>query len=148
MKPLRRIVGTIMFLLACTVVQANKPPAPPDDNASLSGIWTGPLSATLHPYIRLELDASGKGLLFLPSCTPAKEISIYRVLGTTFSQNFKVKFSLEPVDPTDAQPGDTMEFTGTLPLTRAGSFGYNVRVIPQHPMLASAAEMGLVAFGH
>jgi glycogen phosphorylase len=40
-----------------------------------------------------------------------------------------------------------VEFTGTLPLTRAGSFGYNVRVVPQHPMLASVAEMGLVAFG-
>jgi glycogen phosphorylase len=36
-------------------------------------------------------------------------------------------------------------FEGTVPLERAGSFGYNVRVTPTHPLLASAAEMGLVA---
>ncbi len=36
-------------------------------------------------------------------------------------------------------------FEGTVPLDRAGSFGYNVRVTPRHPLLASAAEMGLVA---
>ncbi len=36
-------------------------------------------------------------------------------------------------------------FAGTVPLARAGSFGYNVRVVPSHPLLASAAEMGLIA---
>jgi glycogen phosphorylase len=36
-------------------------------------------------------------------------------------------------------------FEGTLALGRAGSFGYNVRVTPRHPLLASQAEMGLVA---
>ena len=36
-------------------------------------------------------------------------------------------------------------FEGTIQLDRAGSFGYNVRVTPSHPLLAGAAEMGLVA---
>ena len=36
-------------------------------------------------------------------------------------------------------------FAGTVPLARAGSFGYNVRVVPQHPLLASPAELGLIA---
>ena len=36
-------------------------------------------------------------------------------------------------------------FEGTVPLARAGSFGYTVRVVPQHPLLASSAELGLVA---
>ena len=57
-----------------------------------------------------------------------------------------------------ARDGDTLEsparatltpvdgaFEGTVPLGRAGSFGYNVRVVPRHPLLASAAEMGLIA---
>lgn len=126
MKPLRRIVGTIMFLLACTTVQANKPPPPPDDNASIAGTWTGPLSATLHPYIRLELDASGRGLLFLPSCTPHKDAAIYRVLGTTFSTNFKVKFSLEPIDPRDPPMrlvGNTEPEDLRLTLTRLDNHG-------------------------
>ena len=36
-------------------------------------------------------------------------------------------------------------FTGEVPLTRAGSFGYTVRVVPRNPSLASPAELGLVA---
>jgi starch phosphorylase len=36
-------------------------------------------------------------------------------------------------------------FAGTVALARAGSFGYTVRVVPWHHLLASAAEMGLVA---
>ncbi|MCU1439619.1 MAG: glycosyltransferase family 1 protein [Rhodoglobus sp.] len=36
-------------------------------------------------------------------------------------------------------------FAGTVPLARAGSFGYNVRVVPRHPLLASPAELGLIA---
>ena len=35
-------------------------------------------------------------------------------------------------------------FGGTVTLERAGSFGYNVRVVPKHPLLASAAELGLI----
>ncbi len=48
----------------------------------------------------------------------------------------------------DAEPsaaGSAVQFSGSVPLTRAGSFGYNVRVVPRHPLLASAAELGLVA---
>jgi starch phosphorylase len=44
-----------------------------------------------------------------------------------------------------AAAGETSTFAGTVQLGRAGSFGYNVRVVPRHPLLASAAEMGLVA---
>jgi starch phosphorylase len=36
-------------------------------------------------------------------------------------------------------------FEGTVSLDRSGSFGYNVRVVPRHPLLASDAEMGLVS---
>jgi len=43
------------------------------------------------------------------------------------------------------ESGGVSTFAGSVPLARAGSFGYNVRVVPRHPLLASAAEMGLVA---
>ncbi len=36
-------------------------------------------------------------------------------------------------------------FTGTLPLVLTGSFGYTVRVVPDHPALVSPVELGLVA---
>jgi starch phosphorylase len=37
-------------------------------------------------------------------------------------------------------------FTGTLPLTVTGTFGYTVRVVPRHPQLVSAVELGLVTY--
>ena len=36
-------------------------------------------------------------------------------------------------------------YAGTVPLERSGSFGYTVRVVPTHPLLASEAELGLIA---
>ncbi len=36
-------------------------------------------------------------------------------------------------------------FGATVALGKAGSFGYNVRVVPKNPLLASAAELGLIA---
>ncbi|CAN5333213.1 glycosyltransferase family 1 protein [soil metagenome] len=41
--------------------------------------------------------------------------------------------------------GADATFGGTVPLARAGSFGYTVRVVPRHPLLATPAELGLVA---
>ena len=36
-------------------------------------------------------------------------------------------------------------YAGTVSLDRSGSFGYTVRVVPTHPLLASEAELGLIA---
>jgi starch phosphorylase len=36
-------------------------------------------------------------------------------------------------------------FAGDVPLKKAGPFGYTVRVLPKHPLLANLAETGLVA---
>ncbi|GAB3410783.1 glycosyltransferase family 1 protein [Schumannella luteola] len=41
--------------------------------------------------------------------------------------------------------GSPATYTGTVRFTRAGSFGYTVRVVPRHALLASPAELGLVA---
>ncbi len=45
------------------------------------------------------------------------------------------------LDSADARPA---VFAGTVPLARAGSFGYTVRVVPKHPLLVSPAELGLI----
>ncbi|MGK9147341.1 alpha-glucan family phosphorylase [Plantibacter flavus] len=44
-----------------------------------------------------------------------------------------------------SRPEHTLEFAGTLPLDRAGGFGYTVRIVPKHELLLSPAELGLVA---
>ncbi|GIH84799.1 alpha-1,4 glucan phosphorylase [Planobispora rosea] len=36
-------------------------------------------------------------------------------------------------------------FVGAIPLQRTGAFGYTVRVVPSHSLLASPAELGLIA---
>ena len=41
--------------------------------------------------------------------------------------------------------GGRHRFDGHLELTRAGAFGYTVRILPRNPALASPAELGLVA---
>ncbi|MBX3309150.1 MAG: alpha-glucan family phosphorylase [Cryobacterium sp.] len=45
----------------------------------------------------------------------------------------------------DSGAAGLVQFAGTVRLSRAGSFGYTVRVIPRHPGLAGEAELGLVA---
>ncbi len=51
----------------------------------------------------------------------------------------RIELTAEPAS------GSTVEYTGTVALDRAGSFGYNVRVVPNNPLLASPAELGLIA---
>jgi starch phosphorylase len=42
--------------------------------------------------------------------------------------------------------GEVVRYSGEVPLDRPGSFGYTVRVLPKHPLLASRAELGLVTY--
>jgi starch phosphorylase len=46
------------------------------------------------------------------------------------------------------EEGQPSVFSGTVTLERPGSFGYNVRVVPSHPLLATPAELGLIAVAH
>ncbi|MCX4746692.1 alpha-glucan family phosphorylase [Kitasatospora sp. NBC_01287] len=51
--------------------------------------------------------------------------------------------TLKPVGGPDLN--GCQRYEGTLELGRTGPFGYTVRVLPNHPLLASPAELGLVA---
>jgi glycogen phosphorylase len=42
--------------------------------------------------------------------------------------------------------GDGWVFEGEVPLATPGAFGYTVRVVPRHPGLVAASELGLVAW--
>ncbi len=52
--------------------------------------------------------------------------------------------SLKPTGPRSDQDGSRL-YEGSLTLDRSGPFGYTVRVLPAHPLLASPAELGLIA---
>ncbi|GAA2093363.1 glycosyltransferase family 1 protein [Actinomadura alba] len=46
---------------------------------------------------------------------------------------------------TETVENGRLRYVGEVPLDRTGDFGYSVRVVPRHEMLANRAEMGLVA---
>ena len=45
----------------------------------------------------------------------------------------------------DSYDGGRYRFDGEVQLRRGGAFGYTVRIVPRHSVLASVSEMGLVA---
>jgi starch phosphorylase len=44
----------------------------------------------------------------------------------------------------EPQPGTAVRYSGEIELVRPGPFGYTVRVLPSHPLLASRADLGVV----
>jgi glycogen phosphorylase len=44
----------------------------------------------------------------------------------------------------DPAGGSPARYAGEAELGRPGPFGYTVRVLPRHPLLAAPAEMGLI----
>ena len=50
-----------------------------------------------------------------------------------------------PLPMAEAQADGTFRYDGAVSLERTGSFGYTVRVLPAHRLLANSAEMNLIA---
>ncbi|CAM3877401.1 glycosyltransferase family 1 protein [Nocardiopsis rhodophaea] len=75
------------------------------------------------------------------------EVAIGRVTGGERLVD-PVVAELEAVGEPDGSEGPLVRYAGSVPLQRAGTCGYTVRVLPAHPMLADPAEMGLVVVPH
>lgn len=54
--------------------------------------------------------------------------------------------SVYRLTPGESAPDGATVFSGTLPLSVTGTFGYTVRVRPAHPQLVSPVELGLVTY--
>ncbi len=50
-----------------------------------------------------------------------------------------------PLEHVQSYEGARHQYAGSLTLSRTGSFGYSVRVLPHHPALSGPTELGLVA---
>ena len=86
-------------------------------------------------------------------------LQVYVSLGTLAAEDVlvevvhgRVKGEDDILDPVgtalslaESYEGGRHRFEGRVVLERAGAFGYTIRVLPKHPALASAAELGLVA---
>jgi starch phosphorylase len=104
----------------------------------------------------VNVDSSGLG--DTPQVGSELTIRVTVDLGELGEDDIDVQVAYGPVDETDrlvsprrlsleaqgAVDGG-VRFEGTVPLDRAGAFGYAVRVLPNHAMLGTGAELGLVA---
>jgi len=80
----------------------------------------------------------------LASLSP-DDVKVEVVFGRTRGEDKLEDIQRLPLELTSHDLGAAATFSGAVPLGRAGGFGYNVRVVPRHPLLVNPAEMGLIA---
>jgi starch phosphorylase len=75
------------------------------------------------------------------------DVTVEAVYGRPDEDDEIVQPSYVTLHPAGGAPASALiRYTGEIPLDRPGPFGYTVRVLPRHPLLASRAELGLVTF--
>lgn len=79
------------------------------------------------------------------SALQPSDVSVEIVHGKALDNDALTLTTVTPLTFHSHELGRAAQFTGEIELSRAGSFGYTVRVVPQHPLLAHNAELGLVA---
>ncbi|WP_207457101.1 alpha-glucan family phosphorylase [Desertivibrio insolitus] len=119
---------------------------------SVTHVESGGVDAT--PQVGDELHV--RALVNLGALTP-EDVAVEAVYGQardgdTLTNIERKKLAVQTAEPGTATGpvriggGDApVQFAGTVPLKRAGSFGYTVRVVPRHPLLATPAELGVIA---
>jgi starch phosphorylase len=73
------------------------------------------------------------------------DVEVQAVSGRVDSQDRIADASCVPLKPVGGpDPEGRWAYEGPLSLDRTGPFGYTVRILPTHRLLASGAELGLV----
>ncbi len=89
-----------------------------------------------------------RAVVALGDLTP-DDVSVEVVSGRANEHDELVDPSFIPLSPDgpdagEPQAGTAVRYSGEIELTQPGPFGYTVRLLPRHPLLASRAEIGLV----
>lgn len=113
----------------------------------VAGAWKG--VAVRHVESQADGDPSLGGRLHLRadvalSGLRCADVEVQAVYGSVDAEDRLTTVEVLPLTLAEERDGAGV-FAGDVPLTKAGPFGYTVRVLPVHPLLASNAEMGLVA---
>jgi glycogen phosphorylase len=111
------------------------------------GAWPG--VAVLHVDSQLSGDSQLGSVLTLRAEVALNglspdDVDVEAVFGSVDTEDSLTDIqtaSLKAVENTDG----TSRFEGDVPLERTGAFGYTVRVLPKNALLASPAELGVVA---
>ncbi len=110
-------------------------PAVSVDHVESSGVGDSP---ELGASLRLSVFAS------LGELRP-EDVDVQVVHGRIRHEDDLVDTSVESLDLAETYEAGRHRFEGTVALAQTGPFGYTVRILPKHPMLASSAELGLIA---
>jgi glycogen phosphorylase len=73
------------------------------------------------------------------------DVLVQVVHGRVSAEDQLTQVEVAPLRHVEAYEGGRHRFEGELKLTRTGAFGYTVRVLPHHALLANEAELGLIA---
>ncbi|MFJ8932777.1 alpha-glucan family phosphorylase [Streptomyces sp. NPDC102364] len=93
------------------------------------------LGATLGLHVRVALGELGPD-----------DVEVQAVAGRVDTEDRITEPTTVPLKPVGGPDGEgRWAYEGPLALDRSGPYGYTVRVLPAHPLLASEAETGLVA---
>jgi starch phosphorylase len=76
----------------------------------------------------------------------AEDVCVELVHGRLGDDDELVEPSYVALTADDTAPPPHTRFSGSVELGQPGPFGYTVRVLPSHPLLASRADLGLVAY--
>jgi starch phosphorylase len=87
---------------------------------------------------------SARAFLALGSLTP-EAVSVKQVHGRASADDEQLETKCTVLTVAESYEGGRHRFDGEVALDHAGAFGYTVRVVPRHDLLASDAELGVVA---
>ena len=76
----------------------------------------------------------------------ADDVCVEVVYGRLGEDDELVDPSYAPLTPDDSAQAPHTRFSGPVELGHPGPFGYTVRILPSHPLLASRADLGLIAY--
>ncbi len=119
--------------------------------------WTGKVRAAWPAVSVLHVDSQLSGAgdaqvgdtmslraeVVLGGLDPA-DVLVEAVFGAVDAEDRLVAPVTTPLHVGDAIDG-AVRYEGDVPLQTTGPFGYSVRVLPSNPLLASSAELGVVA---
>ncbi|HUK72837.1 MAG TPA: alpha-glucan family phosphorylase [Streptosporangiaceae bacterium] len=96
--------------------------------------------------LRLGARLMVRATVALGKVSPA-DVTVELIYGRTSPDDEITEPAYAPLrrEGNDGQDGAVFHYSGTVELVRPGPFGYTVRVLPRHRLLASRAELGLVA---
>ncbi|KWW99564.1 DUF3417 domain-containing protein [Carbonactinospora thermoautotrophica] len=118
--------------------------------------WKARVRAAWHEVRIDHVESSGTGetaeighalslraLVSLGQLSP-DDVDVQVVYGHVDEHDNLTDTRTESLKAVGQDDGGRYRYEGTVDLDRTGSFGYTVRVLPHHPLLASQAELGLV----